>query len=111
MNRSIAQLVFAQAILLSVNSLIVTSAAIIGGTSLLSETYRSEEVAKAQAFNDFVVFTFAAISSFAAGALLHWLSWQFVYYAALPVICIALITQLWLWICKRPRLTSSGPCG
>jgi MFS family permease len=77
----------------------------IGGTSLLSETYRSEEVAKAQAFNDFVVFTFAAISSFAAGALLHWLSWQFVNFAALPVICIALITQLWLWIYKRPQLT------
>jgi hypothetical protein len=31
LNRSIAQLVFAQAILLSVNSLMVTSAAIIGG--------------------------------------------------------------------------------
>ncbi len=46
----------------------------IGGTSLLSETYRVEESAKAQAFNDFVVFSVAAISSFSAGALLHWLT-------------------------------------
>ncbi len=76
----------------------------IGGTSLLSETYRSEEVAKAQAFNDFVVFTLAAISSFAAGALLHWISWQFVNYAALPVLALALATQFWLWLSKRSQL-------
>ncbi|MCG6890299.1 MAG: MFS transporter [Gammaproteobacteria bacterium] len=79
----------------------------IGGTSLLSETYRAEETAKAQAFNDFVVFTIAAISAFAAGALLHWLSWQLVNYAALPVLCIALFMQFWLWTSKRPQLSSS----
>ena len=81
----------------------------IGGTSLLSETYRSEEVAKAQAFNDFVVFTLAAISSFAAGALLHWISWQFVNYAALPVLAVALATQFWLWLSKRAQLPSTQP--
>jgi MFS family permease len=77
----------------------------IGGTSLLSENYRAEETAKAQAFNDFVVFTIAAISSFAAGALLHWLSWQLVNYAALPVLGLALCTQFWLWMSKRPQLS------
>jgi len=77
----------------------------IGGTSLLSDNYRAEETAKAQAFNDFIVFTIAAISSFAAGALLHWLSWQLVNYAALPVLSIALCTQFWLWSSKRTQLS------
>jgi MFS family permease len=81
----------------------------IGGTSLLSETYRPEETAKAQACNDFVVFTVAAISAFAAGALLHWLSWKLVNYAALPVLCFALFTQFWLWSSKRSKLSPSLP--
>jgi MFS family permease len=79
----------------------------IGGTSLLSENYRTEETAKAQAFNDFIVFTIAAISSFAAGALLHWLSWQMVNYAALPLLALALFTQFSLWSSKRAQLSSS----
>ena len=80
-----------------------------GGTSLLSENYRAEETAKAQAFNDFIVFTIAAISSFTAGALLHWLSWQLVNYAALPVLGLALATQFWLWSSKRSQLSTSRP--
>ena len=81
----------------------------IGGTSLLSETYRAEETAKAQAFNDFVVFTIAATSSFAAGALLHWLSWQLLNYAALPVLCIALVALFRLWLSNRSKLSPSHP--
>ena len=80
-----------------------------GGTSLLSATYRAEETAKAQAFNDFVVFTIAAISSFAAGALLHWLSWRLVNYAALPVLGFALFAQFRLWSSKRSKLSPSHP--
>ncbi len=73
----------------------------IGGTSLLSETYRVEESAKAQAFNDFTVFSVAAISSFSAGALLHWLGWELVNIAALPVLLLALLTQTWLWLYRQ----------
>ena len=79
----------------------------IGGTSLLSEIYRAEETAKAQAFNGFVVFTIAAVSSLAAGALLHWLDWQLVNYGALPVLSLALFTPFWWWSSKRPQLSSS----
>jgi len=81
----------------------------IGGTSLLSETYRTEEIAKAQAFNDFIVFTLAALSSFAAGALLHWFNWQLVNYAALPLLALALVTQFCFWSSKRQPLSSSPP--
>jgi len=73
----------------------------IGGTSLLSESYRDGEAAKSQAFNDFVVFSCAAISSAAAGALLYWLNWKLVNYAALPLLGIALITQYRLWSSNR----------
>ena len=78
----------------------------IGGTSLLSEAYREGENSKAQAFNDFVVFSLAAISSASAGALLFWLGWQLVNYAALPLLCLALVSQCWFWLHKRSLLTS-----
>lgn len=75
----------------------------IGGTSLLSDSYRPEESAKAQAFNDFVVFSAAAISSFSAGALLHWMGWQRVNYAAIPLLLLALLAQLGLWSYRRRK--------
>lgn len=73
----------------------------IGGTSLLTETYRPEESAKSQALNDFVVFSAAACASFSAGALLHMLGWQQVNYAVVPLIVIALGAHLWLWRSRR----------
>jgi len=80
----------------------------IGGTSLLTETYRPEESAKSQALNDFVVFTAAACASFGAGAILHLLGWQLVNYAVLPLILVALFAHGWLWLHKR-RLMTTGP--
>jgi len=69
----------------------------IGGTSMLTETYRADESAKAQACNDFIVFSCAAIASFSAGALSHWLGWQRVNYAVIPLIVITVIAHGWLW--------------
>jgi len=79
----------------------------IGGTSLLSESYRDGEAAKSQAFNDFTVFSLAAMSSAAAGVLLHWLGWKQVNYAALPLLGIALIAQFRFWSSKR-RAVQAG---
>lgn len=80
----------------------------IGGTSLLTETYSPAESAKAQAFNDFVVFSAAALSSFSAGALLHLLGWQLVNYAVLPLITLALLSQFWLWLSRRRGVALTG---
>lgn len=80
----------------------------IGGTSLLTETYKPGESAKSQAFNDFVVFSAAAGASFGAGALLHLLGWQMVNYAVIPLILLALALHLWLWTINR-RLALTGP--
>jgi MFS family permease len=78
----------------------------IGGTSLLSLSYRVEEAAKAQAFNDFVLFSIAAISSFGAGALLHWTNWESVNYVAIPLLMLAVLTQFWLWSSKRQAVAT-----
>lgn len=80
----------------------------IGGTSLLTETYRPEESAKSQALNDFVVFSAAACSSFGAGAILYLLGWQLVNYAVVPLILVALCAHGWLWLHKR-RLVVTSP--
>ena len=80
----------------------------IGGTSLLTETYDAAESAKAQAFNDFFVFSSAAASSFGAGALLHLLGWQLINYAVIPFIVVALMAHLWLWH-RRRRLPVTSP--
>ncbi len=73
----------------------------IGGSSLLTDTYIGAESAKAQAFNDFVVFSAAAASSFGAGALLHTFGWQLVNYAVVPLIVVALAAHAWLWFYRR----------
>lgn len=75
----------------------------IGGTSLLTETYKPGEAARAQAFNDFVVFSAAACASFGAGALLHLLGWQRVNQAVIPLILLAIGLHLWLHLQARPR--------
>jgi predicted MFS family arabinose efflux permease len=73
----------------------------IGGTSLLTEAYRPEESSRAQGLNDFAVFSCAALASLGAGALLHFLSWQLVNYAVLPIILCALAAHVWLYLVRR----------
>jgi MFS family permease len=68
----------------------------IGGTSLLTETYTEAEKAKAQAFNDFVVFTSVTLASLGAGALQHRWGWQQVNLMVLPLIGASLLAVLWL---------------
>ncbi|MDH3218975.1 MAG: MFS transporter [Gammaproteobacteria bacterium] len=73
----------------------------IGGTSLLTETYRPQESARAQALNEFVVFSSAACASFGAGALLHLFGWQLVNFAVVPLIVLVLLAHGWLWLNNR----------
>ena len=79
----------------------------IGGTSLLTETYRPSESARAQACNDFVVFSGAALGSLGAGALIHWLEWQSTNLVAIPFILIVLGLHLWLAL-YRQRTPEAG---
>jgi MFS family permease len=63
--------------------------AYIGGTTLLTETYRPAERALAQGVNDFSIFCTVVASSFASGALLHNIGWTGVNLAAIPFLAVA----------------------
>ncbi len=69
----------------------------IGATTLLTETYRENEKFKAQALNDFLVFSVVSVASLSAGILHHQIGWQFVNYLAIPAIIIILISLAWLY--------------
>lgn len=73
----------------------------IGATSLLTETYHQEETFKAQAVNEFSVFTTVAISSLSAGALQNLFGWEAVNLGAIVPLTIILISLAWLY--TRPR--------
>jgi MFS family permease len=68
----------------------------IGGTTLLTETYADSEKAKAQALNDFVVFTVITAASLSAGALQYQLGWRAVNLGVVPIIVVILVALLWL---------------
>jgi MFS family permease len=68
----------------------------IGATTLLTETYRPEERAKAQGFNETAIFVMMALSSFSSGMIVTSAGWEKVNYAAMPLIAavIAALTYL-----------------
>jgi MFS family permease len=76
----------------------------VGGTTLLTETYREAEKAKAQALNDFTVFTVITVSVLSAGALQHHLGWRTVNLGVLPMTAVILAGILWL---RRQRRAQS----
>ncbi len=63
----------------------------VGGTTLLTETYRSAEKAKVQALNDFLIFGVVVIASVASGWLMHGIGWMGVNLAALPFLAATAI--------------------
>ncbi len=73
----------------------------IGGTTLLTETYRPAERAKAQALNDFTVWTAVVAASLSAGALQQAFGWRAVNLGAIPLILIAAGAVGWLWLKRR----------
>jgi MFS family permease len=67
----------------------------IGGTTLLTETYRPEERAKAQGANDQAIFIMMAISSFTSGMTVTTAGWERVNLMALPLIGAAAVALFW----------------
>ncbi len=68
----------------------------IGATTLLTETYFSNEKSKAQALNDFMVFGTVTVTSFSSGAVQHALGWQTVNLAVVPFLVLIFFANLWL---------------
>lgn len=72
-----------------------------GGTILITEVHTSAERAKVQGTNDFLIFTGLAISSLMAGSVYHFLGWDWINYAMLPIILTILLSALWLRSIRR----------
>lgn len=77
----------------------------IGGTALLTETYRPAEKAKAQGANDLFIFLTMASSSFSSGMILERNGWQVLNYAAIPFVLAIGIAVVWLQN-KRRRVAA-----
>jgi MFS family permease len=71
----------------------------VGGTTLLTETYRPEEQARVQAFNEFMVFGTTAVTALASGVIFSTFGWQWVNLGT--VIPIVLATAAAFWLSRR----------
>jgi MFS family permease len=68
----------------------------VGGTTLLTETYRPEERAKIQGINDSCVFGMMAVSSFSSGLLLHADGWTMLNWISLAPLAALLAALIWI---------------
>ena len=78
----------------------------IGGTTLLTETYRPEERAKAQGANDQLIFITMAISSFSSGMTVTAAGWTRVNLFAVPLVL--LMGGALLWFVLRTKRTAAA---
>jgi MFS family permease len=74
----------------------------IGGTTLLTESYRPEERAKAQGANEIAIFTVQAVSAFSSGVLVNSSGWSTLNVVAMPLVLLAGGAIAWLAL-RRPR--------
>jgi MFS family permease len=68
----------------------------IGGSTLLTETYRPSEKAKTQGVNEIVIFTVQAVAALSSGVLVNAAGWNTLNYVALPAILLAGAFAAWL---------------
>ena len=68
---------------------------------MLTDTYRSEEKAKVQALNDFLVFGTVAATALSSGIMLQTVGWRVVNLGVLPAIGVVLAAVLWLAFRRR----------
>jgi MFS family permease len=73
----------------------------IGGTTLLTDTYRPEERAKAQGANEQAILLMMLISSFLSGLTVTTAGWERVNLLALPLVAIVAIALVWFAVHQR----------
>ena len=79
----------------------------IGGTVLLTQTYRPEERARAQGTNEQAIFIMMAISSLSSGLTVTTAGWERVNLFALPLV--ALVAVAIAWYALRERAQKAAP--
>jgi MFS family permease len=73
----------------------------VGASTLLTETYRAAEKAKAQGLNEITVFAVQAVSSFSSGFLVNAAGWATLNHIAVPLVLLAGAAIVWLKL-KKP---------
>ncbi len=68
----------------------------VGGTTLLTETYTESEKSKAQALNDFLIFSNVSFAALCAGAIHNNFGWLIINYSVLPLLTIVVFSIAWL---------------
>jgi MFS family permease len=79
----------------------------VGGSTLLTSTYRPEEKNKAQGAMDFCVFATMALTSFASGALVTTEGWAWLQRSSLLPIGLVALALLWLAAVQRRARASA----
>ena len=59
-----------------------------------------------QGTNDFIVFTGMAISSLFSGTLYHFMGWNWVNMATLPMIGVVMVAVFWLALWKKTAMNN-----
>ena len=67
----------------------------VAGTSLLPSTHHHNDRFKAQAINDFAVFSFQAFAALSAGWAINLISWQQILLGCLIPICLMVLVLIW----------------
>lgn len=79
----------------------------IGGTTLVTTTYRPSETAKVQGLNEFLVFGTVATASLMSGQLQERFGWEVVNLGALPFLGVVILLALWNMVAARRRVAAS----
>lgn len=79
--------------------------AFIGGTTLLTQTYRPAEQMRVQAVNEFTIFGLVALATLSAGWLFDRFGWVTLNLAVVPLLCAALLATI--GIERRLRLAAT----
>jgi len=78
----------------------------VGGTTLLTETYRPAEKAKVQGVNELIVFGVQAVASLSSGVLVDAAGWNILNLFAVPMLAAAGAAALWLAARRRAAMPS-----
>ncbi len=80
----------------------------VGGTTLLTDTYTAEEKSRAQACNDFIVFSTVTLTALSAGALYHYYGWRVINLSVLPFLALVSLAIAWLWLQRAPQVQAQS---
>ncbi len=73
----------------------------LGGSTLVTTTYKPEEKAKVQGVHDFCVYTTTATAAALSGTLQAQAGWSMVNLAALPMLTVVLLAVGWLALLRQ----------